>query len=268
MKTAGISELINALPTDRGVARSYIGASGIGHECDANIAFASRGYPDTEISSTLSRIFREGHRLENQIVRDIRKAGYKVLDKDIETGKQFRYTHRDFPNHVMGNADGLIEVDGDLMLLEIKTMNDAMFKKFKKYGVQVSHKQYYAQCQMMMGLSYLDKAVLVAYCKNNSEYHDEVIEYDDAYYQYILTRIETVINNEARKISVDETDWRCRGCFKSDVCWQGVSPEKECASCEHAAISNNETRWYCIKHDKEAEDPCDDYEVYHPKPRL
>ena len=71
------------------------------------------------------------------------------------------------------------------MLLEIKSMNDASFKKFKKHGAKVSHQRYYAQVQLMMYLRPGDipvrRAMLIAYNKNNSEYWDECIEADHDY---------------------------------------------------------------------------------------
>ena len=67
-------------------ARQYIGASGIGQACDASIAFSYRGYPDTPPDSKLARIFRDGHRIEYDVVRDLKKAGYHVMEKNPMTG--------------------------------------------------------------------------------------------------------------------------------------------------------------------------------------
>ena len=71
-----VRERINAIPSTPQPARQYLGASGVGHQCEANLAFSLRGFPNTEPSPQLLRIFREGHRLEDQVVSDLKKAGY------------------------------------------------------------------------------------------------------------------------------------------------------------------------------------------------
>ena len=107
-----ITDLIEqafAKPRDQ-KARQYIGASGIGQQCDASIAFSFRGYPDTPPDSRLARIFRDGHRIEYDVVKDMRKAGLHVMEKDPMTGKQWRF--EGYGSLVMGKADGLLGVDG------------------------------------------------------------------------------------------------------------------------------------------------------------
>jgi hypothetical protein len=90
-------------------ARSYIGASSVGHDCTAMLSFSHRGYPDTPPDPKLKRIFRDGHRIEYVVLGDMAKAGVHVMDKDPMTGKQWRYT--DYHGNSMGNADGIVETD-------------------------------------------------------------------------------------------------------------------------------------------------------------
>lgn len=268
-----VAERIDKVAEQRGPARQYIGASGVGNPCDAYLALSMRGFPDTKPSPQLLRIFREGHRIEDQVVDDLKKAGFVVFEHDPMTGKQYEY--KTFGRHILGHADGMIESypyfsdedNGDVMLLEIKSMNDAKFRKFQSSGVKISHPNYMAQVQLMMGLSGIKKSLLVAYNKNNSAYASEIIPASETDFLYMSTRIQTVLNNEARKISKDETDWRCRGCFKSNACWHGEMPIKECASCSHSAADPDE-RWHCLKHKRAATELCDDYEVFHPKEKL
>ena len=259
-----ISDEIDNIPVRRESARKYIGASGIGSECDAEIAFGLRGFPNNSISPSLNRIFQEGHRKEPQIIKTIRDAGFHVNDKN-NFGRQHRFSI--FNDHIVGNADGLIEINGKPYILEIKTMNDNSFKSFVRLGLEYSHKKYYAQVQMLMNLSGMDNAILVAQNKNNQEFHDEIIERDEHFIIHMMMRIDRILRNDVTKRSVDESDYICRSCFKADVCWQGVLPETECATCMHSE-ANDEVKWYCNKHDKEAIDVCEDYEVYQPKSRV
>lgn len=257
----------------KGQVRVYIGASGVGHPCDANLALSLRGFPDDAIDPQLNRIFREGHRLEDQVVKDLRAAGFLVFEKDHMTGRQFEYVA--FGGHVKGHADGQVELDarwpgmqpGDMALLEIKSMNDQKWSKFVEVGVRASHPLYYWQMQMMMGLSGFQACLFVSYNKNNSKYASELVYFRDTDFAYLCARVQVAISNQARRVSEDEADWRCRGCFKRSACWGHVQPAKECRTCAHAA-ADDVHGWWCLKQTAPATAVCGDYEVYQPKPKL
>ena len=251
-------------------ARQYIGASIVGNPCDALLAYNLRGFPNDEPNPRLKRIFNLGHILEDEIVKDLKKkAGVQVWEVDGLTGRQ--HTYEELGGHVVCHTDGLIELEqDDPMILEIKSMNDASFKKFQKSGVKISHPQYYAQCTMMMGMSGLQQTLFIAMNKNNCDYHAQIVDYDEFEWAYLKERIERAINNRAGKISADETDWRCKGkgstCFKFDVCWGDKKPNMFCSSCKHAEANESDI-WYCTYHDRTAREVCSDYEVYHPRPK-
>ena len=62
--------------------REYIGASIIGNDCEALIAFSLRGFPNDPIPYRLQRIFRDGHRIENDVIFDIKpKPDLEYLDE-------------------------------------------------------------------------------------------------------------------------------------------------------------------------------------------
>ena len=245
----------------RGTPRQYIGASGIGQQCLASIAFSYRGYPDTAPEPQLKRIFRDGHKIEYDVVKDMRKAGVHVMENDPLTGKQWRWTG--YGGLVMGNADGLMEVDGETFGVEIKSMNMNKHQEFVKKGVRGSHPNYYDQMQCMMGLSGIRNFVIVAYNKNNSAYHHEYVEFDDFRWAYLTTKIEDVLNNRVVRIASDESDWRCRGCFKRDACWNGTEPtEKSVRTCGHSTADNDGVL-HCDRCDATT---CTDWIKFEPRP--
>lgn len=248
-------------PTDN--PRSYIGASIIGNSCEALITYSLRGYPDTPLPGFLSRMFRDGHRIEDQVIYDMKKAGIDVMEVDPMNNKQWAY--HSYGGHAVGHADGVVEApDGSSWLLEIKSMNDAKFKEFKKNGVKSSHKNYYSQMQFMMGMAQFEKGVLVSYNKNNSQYHSEVIDYDEFYYQSLRQKVENVLNNEAKRISDDPSDWRCRGCFKRTSCWDLEEPkEKTMRTCANYQASLDGT-WTCPNGCQKV---CKAWEIWRPKPK-
>ena len=259
-----ITDLIEkafAKPRDQ-KARQYIGASGIGQQCEASIAFSFRGYPDTPPDSRLQRIFRDGHRIEYDVVKDMRKADLHVMENDPLSGKQWRF--EGYGGLVMGNADGLIELDGETVGLEIKSMNDNKHKEFIRKGIKGSHPSYFDQMQFKMGLSGIERFVLVAYNKNTSAYHHEYVEFDIIRYSFLTTKVERVLRNEAAKVATDESDWRCKGCFKRGACWNKDAPtERSVRTCGNSR-AENDGEFKC--------DVCDglhctNWKLYEPKER-
>lgn len=253
----------------REVAREYIGASIVGHPCDALLAFNLRGFPNDEPSPRLKRIFQLGHILEDEIVKDLKgRADVRVWEVDALTGKQHAY--EEYGGHVVCHMDGHIQLDDsddEVMVLEIKSMNDASFTKFKSSGVKRSHPQYFAQLQMMMGMSGIAKAFFIAMNKNTCEYHAQIVDFDPFEYGFLRERTARALEGRAQKVATDESDWRCRGCFKNGVCWGDKPVPVKCQTCM-SAVPTADGWWHCDRHDRAITDtPCSHYQRFEPRPR-
>ena len=245
--------------------RSYIGASVIGSMCDAYLAYSLRGYPDDPPPPRLKRIFDLGHHIEDVVIRDLKAAGLSVIERDPMTNRQ--WTYEGFHGHAICHTDGLVEDQvGDCGILEVKSMNDAKWQDFRNYGVLVSHPGYYAQMQMMMGMSKIPECLFIAYNKNTSEYWYEIVKFSDFYWQSQQWRIERLMtDNDVRKVSGDIMSFSCSGCFKKTVCYGLSQPKVECRTCKHSVAGTN-AGWYCKLHQRDCDQPCTDYEVYEAKP--
>jgi hypothetical protein len=242
--------------------RRYIGASVIGNQCDAYLAYSLRGFPEDPVSPKLARIFRLGHLIEEVVIEDMKRAGIAVMDRDKMTGLQFNL--RAFGGHVSTNLDGLEEMpSGELRLVEIKSMNNRLWKECNTKGVKVSHPKYYDQMQMMMGMGGFGSALFVAYNKDTSEYLAQVIPYKEDDWLFLQSRIERALKGKVSRLGKDGTDWRCNGCFRHSVCWGGVEAERACVSC-HFAAPLPSGGWHCTKHDKEARNVCADFKQFEP----
>lgn len=255
----------------RDQVRSYIGASSIGDQCDVYLTLGLRGFPDNPIEPRLRRIFALGNKIEDMVVDDLRKAGLSVLPVDPMTGRQWAY--EEYGGHVKCHLDGQVLEADDAGGLEIKSMNERLFKKFVDEGVRSSHPKYFDQMQMCMALSGLRWFLFVSYCKNDSHYHCEVVHFDELAWSVNHHRIEVVLGGEARRIAADETDWRCRSCFKSRQCWRptGFDEDREvpraCRTCANASPAAT-GGWHCDLHNQPATSPCDEWASYLPKPRI
>jgi hypothetical protein len=249
---------------DRGVARAYIGASMAGTECIAQMALSLRGFPDVDPDPKLKRIFFAGHRIEDWVVRDLKnKANLRVYEKDEITGRQHRAEW--LGGHVVCNTDGLADFeDGTgVMILEIKSMNDANFKTFKNYGVKVSHRKYYRQMTMMMAMMRVERCLFVSYCKNNSEYHVEVVPFDQEEWDTMYLKIQATLEGQATRCATEPENWNCKGCFKRKSCWEVPDVAPSCRFCANSEANKN-GGWTCKLTNSEAINPCSEYKLFRP----
>jgi len=251
----------------RGEPRAYIGASMAGTDCLAKMALSLRGYPDVEPEPQLKRIFHAGHRIEDWVVHDLKKrADLRVWEKDDITGRQHRAEWLN--GHVVCHSDGLVDFeDGSGMaILEIKSMNLANFTKFRNDGVKSSHRHYYRQMVMMMAMFNIERSLFVSYNKNNSQYHAEIVPFDQDEWSLMYVRIQAVLDGQADRISTTAEDWRCKGCFKRDSCWSVPELTPDVRYCKHS-YANKDGGWTC-KHGCDGNVVCNHYEQFAPTPKV
>lgn len=243
-------------------ARRYIGASGLG-ECEAEMAYSLRGFPSVEPEPRIARVFGLGHVIEDIVVADLKMAGYHIEPVDPTTGKQWEY--KAFGGHVVCHLDGKVAVPGGWAVLEVKSMNKNMFGKLQREGVVCSHPKYFNQMQACMMLSGLDSAMLVVYCKDNSDYHIEIVHLNQLQVSHLELMIHKALTNEARRIASIPSFFKCKLCFKRDVC-HGTAPvevPRNCATCVHS-MAHASGGWLCTQSEevKHADDVCANYSIY------
>jgi hypothetical protein len=243
--------------------RSYIGASSVGHPCDAYLSLCLRGFGESNLPARSRRVFTLGSKIEDLVIEDLRTAGYSVEHVDPSTGKQWRWTL--YGGHVACHADGILTSSlGERMVLECKSMNYSKFNAFRRHGLSYSHPAYVGQAQMLMGMSGLKKLLIVAYCKNDSRYGHEIIEFDEMAWQAIKFRIESVASGSSRRITHDQTKYPCTGCHKLEACWSSTAKiAVECKSCAHA-VPVDDGSWYCKAFSMPAVSPCATWKRFQP----
>jgi len=248
-------------------ARQYIGTSSIGNECDAYQALTLRGFPNNDVPGRMLRIFQTGHIMESEVVKDLKAAGVDIMEENPSTGRQWEYSA--LGGHLRCHLDGIASISDTDYVLEIKTMNKARFAAFKKHGVKLSDPKYYAQCQMAMQLSSLTKSFFVALCKDNSEYHAEVVERDAAEVEKLVDRAMRATQRKVFRITKYKDAFGCKMCFKSDACWKGrrEDPPSDCAKCGHAEpyLNLDGQQWYCAIQDRKADAVCNHFTWFKPQ---
>ena len=265
-------ELIDAIDvstakTYKSERRCYIGASNVGNPCHAFLQYSLRGYPQNPPPPAVMRIFALGHQLEEVVVHDMKMAGINVSEVDPKTKQQWTYTA--LGGHLRGHADGIIYNGDRTLVLEIKSMNDKKWRMFKNQGISASHPIYYDQMQLLMGLSGLKFAWMVAYNKNTSVYHAQNVPFNEPRFKDLMRKSISVVRGASTTRISDTPDcFECRYCNYKPHCWpSGEQPlplAVECRTCRHAKPTAKR-KWFCTLHKSRATDPCSQWSKLQPE---
>lgn len=253
----------------RSLRLSRIGASSIGHACLREIWYSWRAYDTAKFGGRMLRLFRTGHLQETRVLEDLELAGFKIWPVDTY-GEQFTYI--DPTGHFVCKLDGVIKgVPGAEKTphdVEIKTHSRKSYEELKKKGVEKAKPVHFYQMQAGMMFSKLPRALYIAVCKDDEDYHIERIYPDEAVQTDITERIEKLITATIipTGVSPDGKAFECKWCDMREVCVEGKKPIKTCRSCEYVEVIPTNGEWRCSKHDKSLSQTeqlaaCLDYEV-------
>jgi len=232
--------------------RKYLGLSGIGNICSRKLWYGFRLCTEVYILPEKERIFNFGHRTEPYIRVDLEKAGMWVHadQQEIITGH----------GHIKGHIDGLIDFVPDAPktrhLLELKTMKNTSFNKFKakaveglKEKVKIQFPEYYAQVQVYMRLLELTRCLFIAECKNTSKRYYERIRLDKNFADKLLKKGRFIVGSKVppARISSNPDKYPCSFCEHKEVCHKGKEPLKNCRTCRNSILIKD-GGWNCNSH--------------------
>jgi len=208
--------------------RGYLGMSEIGDPCERRLwlSYHVEKQPG-KISNRLLRVFDMGDIIEDRLILHLQKSLYHV--------KNFQEEYSDFDGQFQGHCDGHIrgmyEAPDKWHILEIKSANQSSFNGFVKHGIQQNRmfgEKYYAQVQIYMHYSGLDRAVILVENKNDSRLYQERFRYCRKDALNLYEKAWWIINADYQPngISKKETFWICRMCRYNnpDYCrkkWEG-----------------------------------------------
>jgi len=254
-----VVSLIDA-PVHANDLRPYLGMSGIGHSCSRYLWYSFRWAYRDEITARVKRLFNRGHREEAVVIKELTNIGCVVSELQREFVSGF--------GHVKGHWDGKIEHVPDAPakphVLEIKTMNDKYFKHLLKYGVKHSKPVYYAQMQLYMGHSGLDRALFVSVNKNDDSMYAERVSLDKNELFILNSRAASVVMAETPLPRPFSPTWfECKWCAAREMC-HGTEPmHVSCRTCTKAEPTNK-GKWECngtVRTDQEQLEACSKYEA-------
>lgn len=244
--TAALIDAVHEARSER--PRLHFGASLAGHHCERFLWYSFRWAFREQFSGRMLRLFRRGQNEEAIVVADLRAIGCEV-DAE-EDGKQYRV---DFGNHLSGSMDGIIRsglpASPKSHVLEIKTHSDKSFKEVAAKGVQLAKPQHYAQMQLYMLGTGIDRALYAAVNKNDDNYYFERVRFDHAAATALRDRAHRIIASDRAPapVSSDPSWYQCKWCAASDICHGGaITRQHNCRTCAHSTPQNDST-WHCSR---------------------
>ena len=225
--------------------RPHMGASMLGHPCDRRLWLSFRWAVQPKFSGRILRLFRRGHQEEANIIADLRSIGIMVKAVDTQDGVNFG-------SHVSGSIDAIIEGGvpeaftkrhiGEFKTHSLKSFNDVEAK-----GVEKSKPEHFAQMQIYMHGTGIDRALYVAVCKDNDRIYTERIRYEKEIAEKLVARGKRLALSDRMPppISTDPTWFQCKFCDAHSFCHETQLTEYvNCRTCAHSTPKDDST-WQC-----------------------
>ena len=230
--------------------RPHLGASLIGHACERFLWMTFRWVDDKKFDGRMLRLFKAGNDFEPRIVAELRRIGIEMHDKTPD-GKQWRVSS--LGGHFGGSMDGagcgFAEAPKAWAVTEFKTHNAKSFAALVKDGVQKSKPMHYAQMQIYMGETGMERAMYIAENKDTSELYCEWVHFDAVEFARLKARAERVINaNEPPLRCSNDPSWYvCKMCDFHAHCHGEAAPAVNCRTCAHSTphTVGDDALWTC-----------------------
>lgn len=227
-----------------------LGASQIGKPCDRALWYSFRWAKTPSFPGRMYRLFQTGHLEEYKIGEELKRIGIDFKAVDEETGEQYEFTAvgDHFVCKLDGAAAGFPEAPATWHVVEMKTSNEENWKKMQKDGIQKAKPEYYAQVQIGMGLSGMDRAAFIAVNKNTDDIYFERVKFDKVEYGRLIQRAREIIFSITAPDRISESPawFQCKFCDYHEVCHGSAFAEKNCRTCCRS-MPLEDGGWACDK---------------------
>ncbi len=222
------NEIFEAASKRREEARGYLGMSSIGDPCERKLWYMFRGFTPVPLEGRALMIFELGKRIEDIVLEYLSGSGYRI--------EATQAVFEDFNGLFRGHCDGVIHgITQRPHILEIKSANRKKFDMFKADGVQKTYPVYWAQVQCYMGYAGLERAIVVVYCKDNSDIYSERIHFNRHEFEELRRKAyRIIIADDAPGKAFTQESLECRYCDYRILCWnptEHIQTVGQCKNC-------------------------------------
>ena len=241
-----------------------LGMSELGHKCDRYLWLKFRWACPPAFTNQKLRLLETGHREEARVVRELKRIGYHVVEKDPETNRQFFIDLGHVGGMLDGKVTGVVEAPKTPHLLEVKTVNEKGMKRLQDKGLRSGKPEHWAQCQGYMRKADLERTLYVAVCKNTDTIYVERIKLDAKKADEMIARAKEITREPAPPAKMNAEYPPCCYTTKAtgkrwpcdffDICHGEQVPDRSCRTCCSATPTYDDdgrALWQCDRKGKE-----------------
>lgn len=215
-----VAKRIDDCYVEKRQSRDRLGVSQLGHHCERWLWYVHNKHAPKPLPGRILRLFKLGELIEDQTVRDLEQAGYRVWGRQQEvsfTDGELRLT-----GHIDGFVSGLDESKKN-HLWECKSAKNTEFNKLVKLGSYEKWKPVYkAQVHLYMLGTCTNRALVTVYSKNDSELYTERIKLDR---EYAIGKLADAFNAikqvDPPERSCPNAKWfEAKFCDYYNICWR------------------------------------------------
>lgn len=220
---------------------SFMHPSSAASECRRKLWLDFRNVFQEKKSASQLKRFQTGKVYEARIVGLINQmSNWKIRDcqKEIKIGI------------TKGFIDGIVVHSNIEYLLEIKSLKEKYYNQLVKKGIKEYSTVYYAQVQIYMRETGLKKCIFIVVNKNNDEFYEEIIDYDEAAASMYVKRLEQIayVNEIPAMVSQNPTYFGCKMCDHYKFCHEKTQIVPTCRACVNFTVKDNVG--YCNEYQK------------------
>jgi len=216
-----------------------VAISQVAEECQRKLFYIFRWAVQPEpITSQKKRRFETGNREEKRLLDNLADAGIKVRSVDPETGKQWRVDLVDgwLRGKLDAIATGVPEASKAEHVVETKAMNEKRFNDLKKKKLELGNPSHYAQCQLYMHATGIQRCLYVATNTNDDNIYAERIKYNRSFAERMENRVRRVVNIDVAPPKLfnnpdDRAAYACQWCVAKPQCHERQFARENCRTC-------------------------------------
>ena len=247
--------------------RGYIGASGVGAECDKKALFTHRWAATEEFSADTLWRFADGHLSEDVVAARIKAIPGVELFTHKANGEQFGFA--DLGGHLRGHIDGVIkghpEIEGPA-IWEHKAVNEKKFRAFGRLKEKRRHEDvlyafdetYYGQAMLYCHKFDMDEHYLTVSTPGARQIDDVITPANPAYAVSLIDKARAVLTTRElpRRINDDPKFFKCSWCAFNSICHRQGEDDpillvnQNCRTCKFAEpiLDGEDGGWRCTAH--------------------